>query len=72
MAAAFLFSLIVDCWTLTFAAPSSLSGALAILGAGLLANIPHAVGNPIFVALLQGPFSSLFARLKEKYRRENV
>ena len=72
MVAAFLFSLIVDGWTLTFAAPSSLSGALAILGAGLLANIPHAVGNPIFVALLQRPFSSLFARLKDKYRRENV
>lgn len=61
-----LYSVVVDAWTIT-----SLSGSIKTAGAiiltGLAFNIPHAVGNFIFLGLLYKPITAKLKRIKSKY-----
>ena len=68
VAAAFIFSIITDTWTvLTLADGLTLGGALSVFGAGLAFNIPHAVFNGVLCALIYKPMSKRLTRIKEKY-----
>lgn len=66
--AGFLYSLIMDIWTIsTLSKSMTLPFAFTTFGIGLVFNIPHAIGNGIFVILLYKPLSKKLLRLKYKY-----
>lgn len=64
----FLFSVIMDIYTIS-SIGEAVNGkmALATIGAGLLFNISHAVGNVVFVLLLYKPMCKKIDRVQKKY-----
>ncbi|MBR0414827.1 MAG: ECF transporter S component [Clostridia bacterium] len=65
---AFLFSMITDCWTvMTLGDGMTLGSAMAVFGAGLLFNIPHAIFNAALCALIFLPMRKRLQRIKTKY-----
>ncbi|SHI73409.1 ECF transporter S component [Parasporobacterium paucivorans] len=66
--AGFLYSMIMDIWTVsTLASGLTLPIVLSVYGAGLLYNIGHAIGNAVFIVLLYKPLSKKLLRLRSKY-----
>lgn len=65
---AFLFSVIMDIYTLSSLGEGiTLPMALSIFIVGLIFNVGHAVGNVLFVCILYSPLSKKLLRLKYKY-----
>jgi len=66
--AGFMFSMMMDVWTVsTLGRSLTLNTILVTYGFGLAYNIPHAIGNVIFILVLYFPFSKKLIRLKTKY-----
>ena len=66
--AAFLFSMITDVWTvMTLGEGMTFGSAMAVFGAGLLFNIPHAIFNAVLCALIFVPMNKRLSRIKNKY-----
>lgn len=66
--AGFLYSLIMDIWTVTtLSAGLTLPIALSVFVVGLIFNAGHAIGNGIFIVLLYKPLAKKLIRLKDKY-----
>lgn len=66
--AGFLYSMIMDVWTVSTLGESlNLQIILTTYAMGLLYNIPHSIGNVIFMIILFIPFSKKLIRLKTKY-----
>jgi energy-coupling factor transport system substrate-specific component len=64
----FLYSMMMDIYTiLTLWESMSIPYAFTVWGLGLLYNIPHSIGNGIFILILYKPFSRKLLRLKNKY-----
>ena len=65
---AFLFSIITDCWTvMTLGDGMTFGSAMAVFGAGLLFNIPHAIFNAALCALIFLPMNKRLQHIKTKY-----
>lgn len=67
-AAAMLYSVVADMSTLAyFWNTLTVSYAVTIWTAGMLFNIPHAVGNIVFMLLLYSPIWRMLCRVRAKY-----
>ncbi len=65
---AFLFSIIMDVWTISsYGEFLNFNIAMTIFGTGIIFNISHAIGNIIFILILYFPISKKLIRLKTKY-----
>lgn len=66
--AGFLYSLIMDIWTIsTLSEGLNTSIVLTTFGLGLIYNIGHAIGNAIFIIILYKPLSKKLLRMTDKY-----
>lgn len=66
--AGFMFSMIMDIWTISTLGESlTFNTILLTYARGLIYNIPHSIGNVIFILVLYLPFSKKLIRLKTKY-----
>lgn len=66
--AAFLFSAIMDVWTVSTLGESlNIQIILSTYALGIIYNIGHAIGNVVFMIILFVPFSKKLIRLKTKY-----
>lgn len=65
---AFMFSVIMDVWTISTLGESlTINSAFGIFLTGIVFNIPHAIMNVVFVALLYKPLDKIFLRLRVKF-----
>lgn len=66
--AGFLFSIIMDIWTVSSLGVSLTTNTILLTFArGLIYNVGHSVGNVVFILVLYFPFSKKLLRLKTKY-----
>ncbi len=65
---AFIYSTIMDCWTVSTLVGNMPSyGVFGVFVAGWIYAIPHSIANIMFFMLLYYPLSKMLMRLKEKY-----